>query len=144
MYYINEGNQEKAQELATIMEEKTPSSVIPFTNRRYELIKDALLLVDDSISRDDIDISQYSESDLFELGRNLLQYDKLDKAQYLLENALELNPENAGALSYLINIYERSGQNDKLEKVLEDWLLIRPKDEGARAKLEEVKKKLMN
>jgi hypothetical protein len=143
MYYVNEGNQEKAQELATIMEEKTPSSVIPYTNRRYELIKDALLLVDDSVMLDDIDISQYSESDLFELGRSLHQYEKFDKAQMFLENVLELNPENAGALSYLLNIYERSDQNEKLVQVLEEWLLIRPKDEGARAKLEETKKKLM-
>jgi hypothetical protein len=143
-YYLGEDNQEKAQELVKIMEEKTPASIIPFTNRRYELIKESLLMLDDSVSLDSIDLSKYSDTDLFELGRNLFSYDRLNKAQILLENAFELNPENAGALSYLINIYERSGQNEKLTHVLEEWLIRRPNDTGAKTKLAEIKQKLMN
>ena len=143
MYSVQQEDFETAQKMAQLMEEKVPSSVIPFTNRRYELIKESLLLMDDNISLDSLDLSKYTENDLFELGRNLYHYDQLQKAEKLLEDAIELDPENAAALSYLINVYERSNQNEKLVKVLEEWLIRRPNDDGAKTKLEEVKKKLM-
>ena len=142
MYYVQQGNLEKAQVMAKLMEEKIPSSVIPFTNRRYEMIKESLLLMADSVSLDSLDLSRYSESDLFELGRNLYHYDKIQKAGKLLEEVIELDPENAAALSYLINVYERTNQNEKLIKALEDWILRRPNDEGAKTKLAEIKKRL--
>jgi hypothetical protein len=140
-YYLSQDDEETAQELVKLMEEKIPPSVVPFTDRRYELIKESLLLMDKDIIIDSLDLSHYSEQDLFQLGVNLFSYDRLNKAQTMLENALELNPENARTLSYLINIYERTGQDNALVRVLEEWLLRRPNDEGARAKLAEIQKK---
>jgi hypothetical protein len=143
-YYARVRNMEKVKALMTDMEENIPSSVIEWTNKYLQLIRDSYSLATDRISLDSLYNSNYTEQDMQIIGENLYRLGLGTKSESIFESIFASNPNNVQSLSILIDIYEKSGQYDKGIKHLEEWLQRNPNDPQARLKLKFFKTKAAN
>jgi len=134
-YYVREGDKEKMTYLLNQMEEKIPSSVIPWTNRYLRLIRDSYALSVGQLSLDSLLSKNYPENDLQIVGENLYRLRLMEEAQAIFEKVYESNPNNVQALSLLIDIFDRRGMYDKGIDYLNKWLKDHPADPQAKVKL---------
>jgi tetratricopeptide (TPR) repeat protein len=141
-YYSQSKQTEKIKYLMAEMEERVPSSVIPWTNRYLKLIRDSYRLVSQEIDVDSIFGQNYNEQELSVIGENLLRMQYFDQSSEIFESLYQSNPNNVKALSLLINIYERAAKYERGISHLEKWLGRYPNDTEARKKLNLFKEKM--
>jgi len=141
-YYSHGKNTDKVKYIMDQMEQKMPSSVIPWTNKYLKLIRDSYTLVAADLDIDSLLTQNYNEQELSIVAENLYRLDELAKARQIFEIIYESNPNNVQALSLLISIYEKTGDYEKGINHLESWLQRNPQDPHARKKLESFKEKI--
>ena len=134
-YYIRDKNIAKVKELLGVMEEKMPSDLIKWKNNYLKLIRDSYLIVTNPSKIDSLIALNYNEQELTLLGENLYRLEYYKSAGDVFEHLFSLNPSNLQALSFMINIFERTNNYEKGIKYLENHLLVNPKDNNARTKL---------
>jgi tetratricopeptide (TPR) repeat protein len=134
-YYTRIKDFEKAEFIMSEMEKNVPSSVIPWTNRYLQLIKESYALSTEQVTLDSILASGYSEQDLQIIGENLYRLRLYDHSRKIFEDIYDSNPINVKALSILIDIFDRTRQYKKGVEYLEEWLEKHPQDPQAKAKL---------
>lgn len=144
-YYVrNDAGGTALTELMTVMEERIPADVIPWTSKVLRLFKDAVYVAADTSYADSLIASGNNARDLSMIGNHLLRLTKYDAAVKLLEKAYEENAINPQNLSLLIRAYQMGGTPEKAIKPLEDWLKINPTDKVAQDFLNSIKKSADN
>ncbi len=138
-YYTRVREYDKVKEVIKEMNKRIDPNVIPWTNKRIEMITEAFRLVADStyldtlLSRDAI--NRYLPS----LGEQLLRLQHPIPAISVLQKAVDVNPADPKPLGLLLNAYQMAGQEDKAIAPLEQWLKLRPQDKNARRILNSIK-----
>jgi hypothetical protein len=135
---------DKVKTLMADMEKNIPSTVIPWTNKYLQLIRDSYSLASENITLDSLYNSNYSEQDMQIVGENLYRLGLGSYSENIFESIYASNPSNVQALSILIDIYEQSGQYDKGIQRLEEWLQRNPNDPQAKLKLTFFQSKAVN
>jgi hypothetical protein len=141
-YYVQENNLEKVKYLLTVMEEKIPSKVIPWTNRYLKIIRDSYSFISEQIPIDSLLKQHYREDDLLYIGQNLYRINSFSHAEKIFDFIYQSNPNNVQALSLLVLTLEKTKNYQKGISVLEGWLQKNPQDSQALAKLNDFKTKL--
>ncbi len=141
-YYSRQKDETKVKNLLSIMEEQISSDVIPWTNNYLKLLRDSYTYIYDQAQLDSFVINNNNEKELQVMGEQLFRSGYADKATPIFKNIYDSNPSNVQALSFLINIYEKTRQYQNAIDYLETWLEKNPNDKQAKFKLDNLKKRI--
>jgi tetratricopeptide (TPR) repeat protein len=139
-YYAHAKEMNKVNYLLNVMEMKLPGSVIPWTNKYLQIIRDSYLLAMNAAKVDSMIVMYPNEQELVLLGENLYRLDFFEAAEKIFAYIYNVNSSNIRALSILINIYEVTKNYKSAIKCLENHLNINPNDTVARQKLTYLKR----
>lgn len=138
-YYTRTHQYEKVKEITMAMNKRIDPEVIPWTNKRIEIITKAFRLVADSSFIDTVLSNQDINPYLPALGEHLLRLQHPIPAVAVLNKAYQLKPGDPRTLGLLLNAYQMSGQEEKAIEPLGKWVQSHPEDKNAKSVLNSIK-----
>lgn len=141
-YYTRQNENKKVDSLLSIMDKQITSVVVPWSNQYLTLLRDSYKYIAYPAELDSFIQNNTNPQELQIMAEQLYRLGHPDKAIPIFENLYESDPRNVQALSFLINLYERTNQYQKGVDYLEKWLSENPNDKQAAVKLNQMKQKL--
>jgi tetratricopeptide (TPR) repeat protein len=145
--YVEDGQQEEAHYVLSEMEKRMPERIIPYADERHAVVVSNLY----QLAGGEADVEnrvQYTIpgkvmdiQDRMALGSWYAQFfQDWDRAEEIFSEVLEENPGEVQAVSGLFQMYRMSRQYEKAIILLENWLMQHPRDRGAEAELENLRR----
>ena len=141
-FYSRQNQMGKVDSLLSKMEQQVPADVIPWTNDYLKLLRDSYTYISNQTKLDSFVQNNTNAQELQLIAEQLYRLGYPEKSVPIFENLYESDPQNVQALSFLINLYEKTKQYQKGIDYLEKWISDNPNDKQAFVKLEQLKKKI--
>lgn len=141
-YYSRQNQMDKVDSLLTKMEQQVPADVIPWTNNYLKLLRDSYTYISNQTKLDSFVQNNTKTQELQLIAEQLYRLGYPEKSIPIFENLYESDPKNVQALSFLINLYEKTQQYQKGINYLEKWISENPTDKQAVFKLDQLKKRM--
>jgi len=145
----NSGRKNEVTEILDKLEKVVPSDIYPIRKHPVVLQIAKLYLLSNKPQKFELYMDKYvsfpslSRKELIEASTDYIRYLKnYDKAENILIKIYNEDPKQPDAISYLVNLYERSKNYKKAIEILDEWLILQPKDNGAKKKREAFIKEL--
>jgi tetratricopeptide (TPR) repeat protein len=141
-YHTRQNNDEKVDSLLSKMDEQVSAEVIPWSNKYLTLLRDSYTYISNPVKLDSFVQNSSDAQELQIMAEQLYRLGHPEKAIPIFESLFESDPKNVQALSFLINLYEKTKQYQKGIDYLEKWIAENPNDKQATVKLSQMKQRL--